>query len=601
MSTEQNVRYDESKIKTLDSLEHIRLRSGMYIGRLGDGSHYDDGIYVLLKEVLDNSIDEFIMGSGRVISLSLEEQTIRVRDYGRGIPLGKVVDCVSIINTGAKYNNEVFQFSVGLNGIGTKAVNALSSHFRVISYRDGAYTEAFFSRGKLLHTESNEGSDEPNGTYVEFIPDTEIFGTYEFRREYIEKRLWNYAYLNRNLRIDFDGNSYYSRSGLKDLLNAEIEEDQLYDICYYRAEDERLEFAFTHTENYGETHFSFVNGQYTSGGGTHQSFFREGILRGIREFYGKNYAAQDVRDGVVGAISIRIMEPIFESQTKNKLGNRDLRKQIVDPVKSAVTDFLHKNSDTASILEEKIDKNEKLRKELATVKKKARTIAKKASIKIPNLKDCKYHITDPDRGEETTLFITEGLSASGSMVSARDPNTQAVFSLKGKPKNLFGHKRDAIYKNEELYSLMMAMGIEDDLEHLRYNKIVIATDADVDGFHIRNLLLTFFLSYFEELVVENHIYILDTPLFRVRNKKETRYCYNETERIAAQTELSNPETTRFKGLGEISPDEFGQFIGDTMRLVDIQLESLHTVKQTLQFYMGKNTPQRRTFIEENLV
>ncbi|MGM0461760.1 MAG: DNA topoisomerase IV subunit B [Fibrobacterota bacterium] len=601
MSNATNIRYDESKIKSLDSLEHIRLRSGMYIGRLGNGSHYDDGIYVLLKEVLDNSIDEFIMGHGRVITIDRQDHMLRIRDRGRGIPLGKVVDCVSVINTGAKYNNEVFQFSVGLNGIGTKAVNALSSHFRVVSYREGEYREAIFSRGKLLKENSGSDSTAENGTYVEFIPDRDIFGDYDFNSDYIKKRLWNYAYLNRGLRIDFDEETFYSRAGLKDLLNSEIEDDQLYDICHFRADDNKLEFAFTHTENYGETHFSFVNGQYTSAGGTHQSAFREGILRGVREYFGKNYSAQDVRDGLVGAISIRIMDPIFESQTKNKLGNREVRKIIVDPVKDAVNDFLHKNSDTAAILEEKIDKNENLRKELANVKKKARKIAKKASIKIPNLRDCKYHIDSKTYGKDTTLFITEGLSASGSMVAARDPNTQAIFSLKGKPKNLYGHKRDAIYKNDELYNLMMAMGIEDSIENIRFKKIIIATDADVDGFHIRNLLLTFFLNYFEELVLEGYIFILDTPLFRVRNKKETLYCYSDEEKDAALKKLSNPETTRFKGLGEISPDEFGQFIGDNIRLVDIQLESLHRVKSILQFYMGKNTPERRTYIEENLV
>ncbi len=600
MSDNKTPLYDESKIKTLDSLEHIRLRSGMYIGRLGSGSQYDDGIYILLKEVIDNGIDEFIMKHGERLEVALLENRVSLRDYGRGIPLGKIVDCVSVINTGAKYNSEVFQFSVGLNGVGTKAVNALSSHFLVRSHRDGQFREAIFSKGKLL--EEKEGTtEEENGTYVEFIPDEEIFGEYSFRHEYIEQRLWNYAYLNRTLKLFFNEQKFESKGGLKDLLNAEIGSDRIYDLCYHRSADNQLEFAFTHTESYGETHFSFVNGQYTSSGGTHQSAFREGILKGVREYTGKNYSAQDVRDGVIGAIAIRIQDPIFESQTKNKLGNTDVRGWIVNQVKEAVADFLHKNRDTAEILEQKISQNERLRKELSAVKKKAKEVAKKVSIKIPNLKDCKYHLTDGPKGENSTIFLTEGMSASGSMISSRDVYTQAIFSLKGKPENSFGKGKEAIYKNEELYNIMKALAIEDDIENLRYGKVVIATDADVDGFHIRNLLLTFFLNYFEELVVEERIFILETPLFRVRNKKETRYCYSESEKAKAMDEISNCEVTRFKGLGEISPKEFGQFIGEDIRLIEVDLKSIQDVRKTLEFYMGKNTPTRREYIMENLV
>jgi len=594
--------YDESKIKTLNSLEHIRLRSGMYIGRLGNGSQYDDGIYILLKEVIDNSIDEFIMNNGDRVEVTCEDQrTIIVRDYGRGVPLGKIIECVSVINTGAKYNSDVFQFSVGLNGVGTKAVNALSSYFKITSYREGQYRTAVFSKGLIVSDESGEISDMPNGTIVEFIPDETIFGEYKFNSEFIEQRLWNYAYLNRNLKLFFNGAKFESKGGLKDLLNAEVGSDRIYDVCYHRSQDSRIEFAFTHTESYGETHFSFVNGQYTSAGGTHQSAFREGILKGVREYTGKDFGAQDVRDGIVGAIAIRLQDPIFESQTKNKLGNTDIRGWIVNAVRIAVADFLHKNSDTAAILESKISHNEKIRKELATVKKQARDVARKVSIKVPNLKDCKNHLNDGPKGEGSMIFLTEGMSASGSIISSRDVYNQAVFSLRGKPQNAFGKDRTAIYKNEELYNIMTALGIEDSVENLRYGKIVIATDADVDGFHIRNLMLTFFLNYFEELAVEGRLHLLETPLFRVRNKKETRYCYSESEKQKAMAEISNNEVTRFKGLGEISPKEFGQFIGDDIRLVEVNLKSIQDIRKTLEFYMGKNTPERRSYIMDNLI
>ena len=591
--------YDESKIKTLSSLEHIRLRTGMYIGRLGDGSNLDDGIYILLKEVVDNSVDEYIMGHGRKIDITVKNDYACVRDYGRGIPLGKVIECVSVINTGAKYNDDVFQFSVGLNGVGTKAVNALSSQFKVVAYRDGKFAEAKFSRGKLKSKKTGKAPGEPNGTYVEFIPDMEIFDEYTFNPEFVEQRLWNYAFLNSGLRLYMNKQKFESKNGLLDLLKAEVGESNLYEIGHYKSK--HLEFAFTHTRSYGEAYFSFVNGQFTSDGGTHQSGFREGILKGINEFFKKNFSGTDVRESLTGAIAIKLKSPVFESQTKNKLGNTEIRGWIVSEVKSAVVDFLHKNRNAAQELEKKIISNERLRKELNTVKKEAKEAAKKIAIKIPNLKDCKYHLQDGKKGEESTIFITEGQSASGSMTAARDVNTQAVFSLRGKPQNAFGRGKAAIYKNEELYNTMMALGIEDDVENLRYGKIVIATDADYDGFHIRNLLLTFFLNYFEELIVASRIYILETPLFRVRNKKETRYCYTEKERDAAIDEVSSPEVTRFKGLGEISPKEFGQFISDNIRLVDVNVRSIKNIPTTLEFYMGKNTPERREFIMENLV
>ncbi|MDC7221369.1 MAG: DNA topoisomerase IV subunit B [Spirochaetales bacterium] len=591
--------YDESKIKTLSSLEHIRLRSGMYIGRLGDGSNPDDGIYILLKEIIDNSIDEFIMGFGKRIDITLEEDKIAVQDRGRGIPLGKIVECVSVINTGAKYNDDVFQFSVGLNGVGTKAVNALSSHFVVRSCRDGQFTMARFSKGTLLEEKKGKAPGEEDGTYFEFIPDTEIFGEYAFNKEFIEQRMWNYACLNKGLRLYFNKQKFESKRGLFDLLDGEVDGDALYEIGYYSAE--KIEIAFTHTNNYGETHFSFVNGQYTSDGGTHLSAFREGVLKGVNEFYKKSYTGTDVREGLCGAIAIKVKDPVFESQTKNKLGNTDVRAWVVNEVKAGVVDYLHKNEEPAKKLEDKIVNNEKLRKELNAVKKEAKAAAKKISLNIPKLKDCKYHLSDGDKGSGSTIFITEGQSATGSMVSTRDVYLQAIYSLRGKPWNSQGKGRAAIYKNEELYNLMMALGIENDIDNLRYERIVIATDADNDGFHIRNLMLTFFLNYFEELVVAGHVFILETPLFRVRNKKETRYCYNEKERDKAMAEIRGHEVTRFKGLGEISPKEFGPFIGEDMRIVPVDIKTMKTVPETLEFYMGKNTPQRRDYIMENLI
>ncbi len=593
--------YDESKIKTLSSLEHIRLRTGMYIGRLGNGSNPDDGIYILLKEVVDNAIDEFIMGNGKKVEVEVKDATVKVRDYGRGIPLGKLVECVSVINTGAKYNDDVFQFSVGLNGVGTKAVNALSSHFRVVAVREGKFAEAVFEKGVLKSKRNGEVKKlTRDGTYVEFTPDLDIFGEYAFNLEFIERRMWNYAYLNAGLTLHYNGADYKSDNGLLDLLKEEAGETALYDVGYYKGA--QLEFAFSHSNNYGEEYFSFVNGQYTSDGGTHLSAFKEGFLKGVQGFYKKDYRSEDVREGCMAAVAIKLKNPVFESQTKNKLGNSEIRSWIVQETRSAVDDWLHKNTDAAKALLEKIESNEKLRTELNVVKKEAREAAKKIALKIPKLKDCKYHLDDGEKGSNTMIFLTEGDSAAGSIVSSRDVMTQAIFALRGKCENMYGKKRTAIYKNEELYNMMMALGIENDIAGLRYGKIVIATDADFDGFHIRNLLLTFFLSYFEELVLANRVFILETPLFRVRTKKETRYCYTEKERDLAIKELgAGNEVTRFKGLGEISPKEFGQFIGEDIKLVPVDIDTLKSVPQVLEFYMGKNTPTRREYIMKNLV
>ncbi len=597
--------YDESKIKTLSSLEHIRLRPGMYIGRLGNGNHPDDGIYILLKEVIDNAVDEFIMGAGKRVEIAIDESNlVRVRDYGRGIPLGKLVECVSIINTGGKFNTDAFQFSVGLNGVGTKAVNALSSFFRVTAFRDGQFAAATFEQGALKAEESG-ATTEKTGTLVEFRPDAQIFGDYAFNRDFIRKRLWRYAYLNAGLRFVFDKETFYSTNGLLDLLEAEIRSTQLYDAIYHR--EKGLEFAFSHTDGYGEHYFSFVNGTYTNEGGTHLSAFREGILKGINEYAGKRYAGEDVREGVVGAVAVKVREPIFESQTKNKLGNTDIRADIVAKVKAVVTDFLYKHPETAEIILAKVQQNARVRKELQHVRKEAKAKARKVALKIPQLKDCKYH---PSRGKpsppgrENMIFITEGQSASGSIVSARDPMTQAVFSLKGKPLNVHGHSFALLYKNDEMYNLMRALNIEESIGDLRYDKIILATDADVDGLHIRNLLLTFFLTFFENIVKRGHLYILETPLFRVRNRRETVYCYSDAERAAAEKRLAagrqKVEVTRFKGLGEISPKEFKQFIGPDMRLQQVHIDRLSDVPDILQFYMGRNTPERREFIMANL-
>ena len=591
--------YDESKIQTLSSLEHIRKRSGMYIGRLGNGNNPDDGIYVLLKEIIDNSIDEYIMGYGKRIVVEIKDRRVKVRDYGRGIPLGKVVECVSVINTGAKYNDDVFQFSVGLNGVGTKAVNALSQYFRVVSVRDGNFQEALFERGKLISERSGSGTKERNGVFMEFVPDTEIFGEYEYNLDFVRKRLWNYAYLNRGLTLVLGKETFYSDKGLYDLLQSEVGEDNHYETIYFR--NDRLEVAFTHTHNYGENYYSFVNGQYTSDGGTHLSAFKEGVLKGINEYFKASYTGQDVRECMAGCISIKLREPVFESQTKNKLGNTEIRSWIVSDVKSGVEDYLHKHVDEAKKLEDIIIRNEKLRKELNLVKKEAKEAAKKIALKIPKLKDCKYHLQDGEKGVGSMIFLTEGQSASGSMVGSRDVYTQAIFSLRGKPLNVFGKGRTEIYKNEEFYNMTMALGIENSIEDLRYGKIVIATDADNDGFHIRNLLLTFFLSYYEELVAAGRVYVLETPLFRVRNKKVTKYCYSEKERDAAARKIANAEITRFKGLGEISPNEFGQFIGADIRLVQVGIQNRQQVQGLLDFYMGSNTPKRKEYIMENLI
>ena len=593
--------YDESKIQTLSALEHIRLRPGMYIGRLGDGSHYEDGIYVLLKEVIDNSVDEFIMNHGTRIEITLDDNKLTVRDYGRGIPLGKVIACVSIINTGGKFNDDVFQFSVGLNGVGTKAVNALSSFFRVVSHREGRFSEAVFEYGKLIKEKSGK-TTERDGTLIEFIPDSssDAFGEYSFDSDFIIERLWNYAYLNAGLTLVFNKQSFVSRHGLLDLLNKQVGSELLYPTIYHKSD--KLEFALTHTQNYGENYFSYVNGQHTSDGGTHLSAFKKGILRGINEYYKKSYTAVDVRDGLTGAIAIKLQDPVFESQTKNKLGNSEVRTWIVQQTKEAIIDHLMKNSETANKLSQKIASNEKLRKELAAVKGAAREAAKKISLNIPKLKDCKYHLNQNGaKGENSMIFLTEGDSASGSLVSVRDVYTQAIFSLRGKVLNVFSRKRTDIYKNEELYNLMIALGLENGVEGLRYGKVIIATDADTDGFHIRNLLMTYFLTYFEDLVLAGRLFILETPLFRVRNKKETLYCYNEAQRDEAVKEIRGAEITRFKGLGEINPSEFRQFIGEKMRLIPVSIASSSQMHQTMKFYMGDNTPERREFIMENLI
>ena len=600
MARASSHQYDESKIKTLSSLEHIRLRTGMYIGRLGSGQNPDDGVYILLKEVVDNAVDEFIMGFGKRISVAVKDGSVAIRDRGRGIPLGKVIECVSVINTGAKYNDDVFQFSVGLNGVGTKAVNALSSRFRVVSYREGKSFEALFERGVLQRKREGTAGREPDGTLVEFTPDPEIFGEYSYNMEFVEKRMRHYAYLNSGLTLELNGQEFASDNGLLDLLKDETGEDVLYDAAYWRGD--RIEFSFTHTNNYGEEYFSFVNGQFTSDGGTHLSAFREGLLKAVNEFYQASYRGEDVREGIAAAVAVKLKNPMFESQTKNKLGNGDIKPWIMQEVKRGLDDYLRRNPAAAKRLQEKIATNERLRTELNAVKKEAREAAKKIELKIPNLKDCKLHLGDGPEAEASTIFLTEGQSASGSMVSARDVYTQAIFSLRGKPENMYGDKRAAIYKNAELYNMMMALGIENDIEGLRYGRIVLATDADYDGFHIRLLLLTFFLSFFEELVTQGRVFILETPIFRVRNKKETVYCYSARERDDAAVAMgSSAEVTRFKGLGEISPKEFGQFIGEDMRLVAVDVQTLKTVPETLAFYMGKNTPERRDFIMKNLI
>ncbi len=606
----QETKYTEDNIRSLDWKEHIRMRPGMYIGKLGDGSSADDGIYILIKEVLDNSIDEFVMGAGKTIEVSIQGVKVIVRDYGRGIPLGKVVDVVSKMNTGGKYDSRAFKKSVGLNGVGTKAVNALSTFFRVESTRDGKSAAAEFSQGNLENEEFLDETSRRRGTKVSFIPDEVIFKKFKFRPEYVIKMLKNYVYLNPGLTIIFNGEKYFSENGLKDLLedNNNIE-DMLYPIIHLRGED--IEVAITHSKTqYSEEYHSFVNGQHTTQGGTHQAAFRESIVKTIREFYGKNFDASDIRKSIISAVSIKVMEPVFESQTKTKLGSTEMggglptvRTYINDFVKKQLDNYLHKNVETAEKLHKKIVQAEKERKELSGIRKLARDRAKKASLHNKKLRDCRIHLGDIKKEAylETTLFITEGDSASGSITKSRNVNTQAVFSLKGKPLNSYGLSKKIVYENEEFNLLQAALNIEDGLEDLRYNNIVIATDADVDGMHIRLLLITFFLQFFPELIKEGHLYILETPLFRVRNKKETFYCYSEEEKKAAITKLrGKPEITRFKGLGEISPNEFVHFIGDDIRLEPVMLDKEMSIEQMLQFYMGKNTPDRQKFIIENL-
>jgi len=601
--------YDESKIKTLSSLEHIRLRTGMYIGRIGSGAHPDDGCYVLLKEVVDNTIDEFIMGNGKEVHIGLDGNRVTVRDFGRGIPLGKVVDCVSKINTGAKYNDDVFQFSVGLNGVGTKAVNALSKHFLARSHRDGEFAEAQFKAGKLKKEDTGK-TKEPNGTYIEFEPDDEIFKSSEFKLEFIERRLRHYSYLNTGLKLILnvkgaEPKSFQSRHGLMDLVMEELGVDgaePLYAPLHYSGKT--LEFCFTHSNSrYGETFFSFVNGQYTSDGGTHLSAFREGLLKAVNEYCNGKFEGDDVREAMVGAVAIRLKDPMFESQTKNKLGNTEIRTELVNNVREELLHFFQRNKTIAETIIAKVKDTMELRKELQNVKKLARERSKAITLRIPQLKDCKNHFDKKkEKGKGTMVFICEGQSAAGSITSSRDVNNQAVFTLKGKPLNVWDLKRDVMYKNDEMYNLMQALNVEDTTDSLRFEKVILATDADVDGMHIRNLMITYFFKFFEQLVHEDRIWILETPLFRVRNKQETIYCYSETERDAASTKLGGkPEITRFKGLGEISPKEFQQFIGKGMRLSKVEYAPRAESGQIFDFYMGKNTPERKDYIMEKLV
>ena len=606
----QQTKYTEDNIRSLDWKEHIRMRPGMYIGKLGDGSSPDDGIYILVKEVLDNSIDEYVMGAGKTIEISIQGSKVSVRDYGRGIPLGKVVDVVSKMNTGGKYDSKAFKKSVGLNGVGTKAVNALSSFFRVESNRDHKSASAEFEQGNLINKELLEESSRRKGTKVSFIPDEVIFKNYKFRSEYVAKMLKNYVYLNPGLTIIFNGEKFFSENGLKDLLeDNNNKDDMLYPIIHLKGND--IEVAITHSKTqYSEEYHSFVNGQHTTQGGTHQSAFREALVRTIREFYGKNFEASDIRKSIISAIAIKVMEPVFESQTKTKLGSTEMggglptvRTYINDFLKTQLDNYLHKNSAVSESIQKKILQAEKERKELSGIRKLARDRAKKASLHNKKLRDCRVHLgyIKKEAHLETTLFITEGDSASGSITKSRNVNTQAVFSLKGKPLNSYGLSKKIVYENEEFNLLQAALNIEDGLEDLRYNNIVIATDADVDGMHIRLLLITFFLQFFPELIKEGHLYILETPLFRVRNKKQTYYCYSEEEKRNAIEKLKGkPEITRFKGLGEISPNEFVHFIGDDIRLDPVMLDKEMSIDQMLQFYMGKNTPDRQKFIIENL-
>lgn len=601
--------YSDDDIKTLDWQEHIRRRPGMYIGKLGDGSSADDGIYVLLKEVLDNSIDEYMMGFGKTIDVSIKNGEVSVRDHGRGVPLGKVKDVSSKMNTGAKYDSKAFKKSVGLNGVGIKAVNALSSYFKIQAFREGQTTAVEYSKAIVTSETSIEPSNENNGTLIEFIPDSTIFTDYNYRDEYVESLLKNYVYLNIGLTIIYNGKKFYSKNGLVDLLNENMTSEPLYPIIHFMDTD--IEVVITHTHQYGEEYYSFVNGQHTTQGGTHQSAFRETVSRVIKEYYNKNFDYADIRSGIVAAISIKVEEPVFESQTKTKLGSKDMgpggpsvQKFIGDFIKKELDNYLHKETETSEILLKKILDSEKERKAIAGVTKLARERAKKANLHNKKLRDCRIHYNDTkgDNLDDTSIFITEGDSASGSITKSRNPNLQAVFSLRGKPLNSFGLTKKVVYENEEFNLLQAALNIEDGLDGLRYNKVIVATDADTDGMHIRLLLLTFFLQFFPDLVKKNHVYILQTPLFRVRNKKETIYCYTEEERIAAIKKLGvNPEITRFKGLGEISPDEFRHFIGKDIRLDKVTMKKEDLVKDMLNFYMGKNTPERQVFIIDNLV
>jgi topoisomerase-4 subunit B len=590
--------YDESKIKTLSSLEHIRMRTGMYIGRLGDGTHYDDGIYVLLKEVIDNAVDEFIMGYGRQIEVSVDGDRVCVRDFGRGIPLGKVIECVSRINTGAKYNDDVFQFSVGLNGVGTKAVNALAAKFIVTSYREGQFFSADFAKGKLKSQKKGK-QEGPDGTQILFEPDRTIFKNFRFREEHIIRRLRLYTFLNAGLKIRFNGIVYSSENGLKDLLQEDVGEEAIYPIVHHR--EKMLEIAFTHTNRLSEDHYSFVNGQYTSDGGAHLSAFREGILKAINDFSKSRFEGDDVREGMVGAIAIRLQDPVFESQIKNKLGNTELRGELVNQIRQTVSSSLHRNPEVAESLFSKIHETQRLRKELQDVRKLARERTAAISLRIPQLKDCKIHLNlEKQSGTESAIFITEGQSAAGSITSCRDPNTQAVFALKGKPLNVWDLNRTIVYKNDEIFNLMRTLNVEETVRSLRYGKVILATDADVDGLHIRNLLITCFLRFFPDIIISGFVYILETPLFRVRDKKTTLYCYSEAERDEANRKLRSNEVTRFKGLGEISPGEFKAFIGPDMRLTRVNVDDAHAIQPLLQFYMGKNSPQRREYIMDHL-
>jgi topoisomerase-4 subunit B len=610
MSEINPVNYSEDNIRTLDWQEHIRLRPGMYIGKLGDGSSADDGIYILLKEIIDNSVDEFVMKAGKRIEIKVDDGKVTIRDYGRGIPLGKVVDAVSKMNTGGKYDSKAFKKSVGLNGVGTKAVNALSGFFRVKSVRDSRMKMAEFSRGILQLEYPEADSSDRNGTEISFVPDEEIFINFKFRKEYVERMLRNYAYLNPGLTIMFNGEKFFSENGLKDLLEEELESDIIYPIIHLKEED--IEVAITHSDkSQTETYFSFVNGQNTTQGGTHLNAFREAFVKTIREFYNKSFEAADIRKSIIAAVSIKVVEPVFESQTKTKLGSNEIepggitvRTFIIDSLKNKLDNYLHRNPETAEAILRKIMISERERKELSGIQKLARERAKKVSLHNKKLRDCRHHYNDQKatRKSETMIFITEGDSASGSITKSRDVETQAVFSLKGKPLNCYGLTKKVVYENEEFNLLQAALNIEESLEDLRYNHVVIATDADVDGMHIRLLMITFFLQFFPDLIKNGHLYILQTPLFRVRNKKETRYCYSDAERLKALDELGkNPEITRFKGLGEISPDEFKHFIGKDIRLEPVVLGKDQTIAQILEFYMGKNTPDRQLFILDNLV